>query len=1112
MPDVVQTNLPTTSTEHVTSTSKAIDGRNTSPSNGMDLVVMRVGDMVCKTIPTAMTSKPEEPVNSDDDATVHDTACENDGNPIEDKNDEGEGDEEEEGEEEEEPPSWDISPFIFTNRKQWAVHPTGVMWLWDKLHELDNLAIPKGLPPNIHKARMKKKLADQKKDIAKRYIDKFPNFKWESVTGNDSSKKAESLAQNRVFVKIGRLFTQRSAPPKPQNMFDLIFVKDMWAQNQTEEGNQAEREEMFADGWHEEMSRHKTLPLQVKVRKCLFQKLSLSEQRKWARAVACWHPTELSRLPDSKSGMLKEGWFTPSDQHTIAFRTLKEYKAADIGFTAYFASKCEVTPEEVQVLEPFKPHVADPVYIPKDVLLLKDTVDIKLNDTSFKILSSLPAIKKALDIYFSNTYALVPLQNGHERCAKSAKPLWDAIDQEKGAIGDFVELDCLPTTPGFRFSAPNHMADEDVMLITEHIIQGELGKIAEHRQFQWVSQRGAPAWIAPMRNEAVQEAPVRQAGAQPASSMDINTPGGAADDDAKPAKEKRKPRPTKPAIGIMKGEASVSMDVRKQLVTSGDTSNNAKVSTQPCATSVGILSADHSPDIVAESQLLVTKGLDGPQFKGDWVKWVKDFRRREMVLEWEEDMRGEMGASAVAITRFIEAVELEEDYKCSAFLDVGAPVSNIDDAGNALMDVVWDVDKPLPFSHQALRRVTTWAPFLASIMKRVQGALLAIVSHPTDASGRRLRLGGGMGALGILRLVEFVRRVLQTRHVQDSLGDEVVWFNTELNKMMCDTEVVLGQEMWRRWASGSFTESPNGGAGQVGELWLVWMEARVLSSLGASNWFECRWGQNHPLALVETVYCQACVRDRHFDPKSMVAEDSEGSWAAKEVVAGMQGWEKLMDEETFAIGSVVDVFAWTYSWYMMAGFGKCTNESCNMGSTIKGVTQISSSGRVEYSQEGKGQGLDDGHDKCTTNFVDNDYESASNAHPGSLTVATNVQPGLPTVLEEPEEEKRHEVTTSCIEAGPLESVGVVHSPKRVRETEPANDVVEDKGVGYKPASKRYFAWCDHNVQGDGFSETSFSNECEIAEEEYSWGETVLGKRHGEAASEKKGKKIKLEKV
>ena len=91
---------------------------------------------------------------------------------------------------------------------------------------------------------------------------------------------------------------------------------------------------------------------------------------------------------------------------------------------------------------------------------------------------------------------------------------------------------------------------------------------------------------------------------------------------------------------------------------------------------------------------------------------------------------------------------------------------------------------------------------------------------------------------------------------------------------------------------------------------------------GQKAWFGHEWSRPHDIPLVEGVYRQACLRDCIADPKEFVVTDDFIRWARVEVIQGMRGWTREMDAEKFARGQLVDKFVWTYSLYMVAGYGE----------------------------------------------------------------------------------------------------------------------------------------------------------------------------------------------
>jgi len=72
------------------------------------------------------------------------------------------------------------------------------------------------------------------------------------------------------------------------------------------------------------------------------------------------------------------------------------------------------------------------------------------------------------------------------------------MDSSKGRIEQWVEPGRLPPDDGFRFSEPKRMAPEDIMLLGNWIVKGELGLLDDKKVFCWVNQQRGTAPAKPV--------------------------------------------------------------------------------------------------------------------------------------------------------------------------------------------------------------------------------------------------------------------------------------------------------------------------------------------------------------------------------------------------------------------------------------------------------------------------------------------------------------------------------------------------------------------------------------------------------------------------------------
>ena len=87
------------------------------------------------------------------------------------------------------------------------------------------------------------------------------------------------------------------------------------------------------------------------------------------------------------------------------------------------------------------------------------------------------------------------------------------------------------------------------------------------------------------------------------------------------------------------------------------------------------------------------------------------------------------------------------------------------------------------------------------------------------------------------------------------------------------------------------------------------------------QFFKHVWPANQGPSLVERVYDEALLQDRHSVPASMVVSQPDESWSTKDVIAGMKKWTSMMTEEHFCQGSWIDKSVYAYSVYMLVTHG-----------------------------------------------------------------------------------------------------------------------------------------------------------------------------------------------
>ena len=137
-----------------------------------------------------------------------------------------------------------------------------------------------------------------------------------------------------------------------------------------------------------------------------------------------------------------------------------------------------------------------------------------------------------------------------------------------------------------------------------------------------------------------------------------------------------------------------------------------------------------------------------------------------------------------------------------------------------LFEEICNPDHPLPIPRM-VGHLNEWSRFLDFIRNRVQAALFALMTHPTDSKMSQLYIGRDLGLMPTLRMLEFVRRCFKTDLIRTSLD--------EVEALVRHAETVLGKEMWRRWASSSFVRVRHTLGGKLCGYWHIYIEAVIYS-------------------------------------------------------------------------------------------------------------------------------------------------------------------------------------------------------------------------------------------------------------------------------------------
>ena len=100
-----------------------------------------------------------------------------------------------------EPLHWNIPPMVFTPRKDWAVHPWAIKWIFGKFYEFDAIRGPEGVGQTLHDKHLHDRQLDWTRLVQGKVIDQCLPFNWECIAGCGASEKAITAAK-KVFYFV----------------------------------------------------------------------------------------------------------------------------------------------------------------------------------------------------------------------------------------------------------------------------------------------------------------------------------------------------------------------------------------------------------------------------------------------------------------------------------------------------------------------------------------------------------------------------------------------------------------------------------------------------------------------------------------------------------------------------------------------------------------------------------------------------------------------------------------------------------------------------------------------------------------------------------------------
>ncbi|KIJ47670.1 hypothetical protein M422DRAFT_248678 [Sphaerobolus stellatus SS14] len=277
-----------------------------------------------------------------------------------------------------------------------------------------------------------------------------------------------------------------------------------------------------------------------------------------------------------------------------------------------------------------------------------------------------------------------------------------------------------------------------------------------------------------------------------------------------------------------------------------------------------------------------------------------------MNLEWEPDTRMDSPeGTLVDMVRFLEASEVEKGFIYTSFLDISEAPNDSEEGYSEFWDRIFESDNPLPYPHQ-MNRLKDWKTFAKQLVLHIEAGLQAITDHPCNKLLTRLRLGGGIGIFGILRALEFLRRVVRSDNMEEQLG---VFFHTlkeNVQELLKRTRSVFEREMLCRWTSGSLMEDAKDNTSRLVLLWHVFMEATMQKGVSDDECFGITWKTDPTIGVVDRTLQQARMRKCGCEPRYQVAQEALGEWRQTDVVRRLQDWGGKLTSAEFSASSLVE--------------------------------------------------------------------------------------------------------------------------------------------------------------------------------------------------------------
>ncbi|KIJ38565.1 hypothetical protein M422DRAFT_258677 [Sphaerobolus stellatus SS14] len=264
-----------------------------------------------------------------------------------------------------------------------------------------------------------------------------------------------------------------------------------------------------------------------------------------------------------------------------------------------------------------------------------------------------------------------------------------------------------------------------------------------------------------------------------------------------------------------------------------------------------------------------------------------------------------------------------------------------------MMEEILLVSRPLPSPSIVQMQGGKHAQRVFELLfKCASEVLLAIVTYVSDGESPVLWVGGILGLFPGFQALEFLQCYVQTVDKDPSKMMKV-------NTLLLQYDTTLAKEAWRQWVILSFAQSKYNKAGLLYEAWLIWMETVMWADTTDNEWYRMERSNVRP-KIVDDIAQIATRRVRPIQTDDFGIPYANEPWGTTEIRMEVQVWVTKTGDMDFKGASVLDVFLWTYSLYMVCGHGReSESEWCHkaLEMSIQGLLDASKEHELTILEE-----------------------------------------------------------------------------------------------------------------------------------------------------------------